>query len=256
VSSNPVRLPILRSNSPRNSRRSRRSLRGVDDRVGDQFISQQLGPGRSAPRRVGQAASPARFPGRTAEPQPMRSVSAPAAVSAGGMPAGPMPGSGAWSRAGIQRQELRDTEATEDLGDGGLAPHSSRVVAGQRLVGWLATVAKMVVQTGSRVSTPARSQMIAGGCSARSLSRPRWMLGAVDRLIWPGLVSTVGCVELRSGPGACQVEVDQLLSRRVGLGRLGRWLDTVIHPVWVIPAHSRLPKIAVKGSAQRWDGVA
>ena len=147
-------------------------------------------------------------------------------------------------------------EATEDLGDGGLAPHSSRVVVGQRLVGWLATVAKMVVQTGSRVSTPARSQMIAGGCSARSLSRPRWMLGAVDRLIWPGLVSTVGCVELRSGPGACQVEVDQLLSRRVGLGRLARWLDTVIHPVWVIPAHSRLPKIAVKGSAQRWDGVA
>ena len=63
------------------------------------------------------------------------------------------------------------------------------------------------------------------------------------------------CVDLQSDPEACQVEIDQLMPRRVGLGRLGRWLDTAIHPLWVIPAHSRLPKIAAKGSAQRCDGV-
>ena len=45
------------------------------------------------------------------------------------------------------------------------------------------------------------------------------------------------------------------MPRRVGLGRLARWLDTAIHPLRVIPAHPRLPKIAAKGSAQRCDGV-
>jgi hypothetical protein len=37
--------------------------------------------------------------------------------------------------------------------------------------------------------------------------------------------------------------------------RLARWLDTAIHPLRVILAHSWLPKIAAKGSAQRYDGV-
>jgi hypothetical protein len=32
-------------------------------------------------------------------------------------------------------------------------------------------------------------------------------------------------------------------------------VDTAIHPVRVIPAHSRLHKIAAEGSAQRGDGV-
>jgi hypothetical protein len=62
----------------------------------------------------------------------------------------------------------------------GWAPHSSTLVAGQRLAGWLATVAKMVAHTGSMASTPLRSQMSANGRSARD--RPAWRAGRHDRV--------------------------------------------------------------------------
>jgi hypothetical protein len=62
----------------------------------------------------------------------------------------------------------------------GWAPHSSTLVAGQRLAGWLATVAKMVAHTGSMASTPLRSQMSANGRSARD--RPAWRAGRHGRV--------------------------------------------------------------------------
>ena len=57
---------------------------------------------------------------------------------------------------------------------GGWAPHSRKLVVGQLLTGLLATVEKTVAHTGSRVGTPARSQMSAAGWSLRPFSRARW----------------------------------------------------------------------------------
>jgi hypothetical protein len=73
----------------------------------------------------------------------------------------------------------------------GPAPHSTKTVAGQSLDGWLATVENTVAQTGSRDSTPVRSQTIPSGRAARSFSSSRWIPGAVKRLIGPVRATTM-----------------------------------------------------------------
>ena len=59
----------------------------------------------------------------------------------------------------------------------GRAAHSSRVVSGQTVDGWLATVANSRVHPGSMDSTPVRSQTTPYGRSARSLSSSFWSAG-------------------------------------------------------------------------------
>ena len=73
---------------------------------------------------------------------------------------------------------------------GGGARHSRKLVSGQRLAGWLATVEKTVAQTGSRVSTRARSQISAKGWSLRSLRSVRWIWGTLSRSMSPVKATT------------------------------------------------------------------
>lgn len=105
-----------------------------------------------------------------------------------------MAGCTAWSKASWtvaysgRKSGIRSRSRT--WATAGWAPHNRKLACGQLLVGWLATVAKMVAQTGSRASTPLRSQIIPNGCAARSLSRTRRIWGVVNRLIWPLKVTT------------------------------------------------------------------
>ena len=73
---------------------------------------------------------------------------------------------------------------------GGWARHSRKLVSGQRLAGLLATVEKTVAHTGSRVSTPARSQISAKGWSLRSFRSVRWIWGTLSRSMSPVKATT------------------------------------------------------------------
>ena len=63
-------------------------------------------------------------------------------------------------------------------------------MSGQRLDGWLATVANTFAQTGSKVWMPLKSQTRAKGWWLSSLRRARWTRGTLNRSMLPAKATT------------------------------------------------------------------
>src|SRR5215217_4287211 len=138
----------------------------------------------------------------------------------------------------------------------GWAPHNNKLVAGQRLAGWLARVAKTLAQTGSRTSTPPRSQMTANGCSARSLSRARWTWGALARVIWPVRVTTRQ--PSRGRPASGGVVGDGAIGSTWQIGSTPNrsLLASMEAIIWAVGGRAPPRRTPPRTSGSHWPGAA
>jgi hypothetical protein len=89
------------------------------------------------------------------------------------------------STLAYSRKKSGTSSRFRTLATRGWAAHSCKLVVGQRLAGWLATVEKTLAHTRSSAWTRVRSQIRASGCSLRPLSRARWTWETVNRLMLP-----------------------------------------------------------------------
>ena len=121
-------------------------------------------------RRPPPVATASRCPGRTAGRPPARSPTAQVAAPPAGTGDGQRRGPGHPGTSGRWAGTTGSPTAPRTADTAGWAQHNTRLVAGQLLEGWWATLVNTATQDASIAGSPDRSQITATGRSAKRLS--------------------------------------------------------------------------------------